>query len=75
MRLHCCIFSLLIAVSCLAQLRRDFDVVYDAFNADITNTNHIFANNSATEAGWAIAVLLNTPISRPEKKVLRLKII
>lgn len=39
MRLHCCIFFLLIAVSCLAQVRRDFDVIYDAFNADITNTN------------------------------------
>jgi len=75
MRLHCCIFFLLIAVSCLAQLWRDFDVVYDVFNADITKTNHIFVNNSATEVGWATAVLLNTPISRPEKKVLRLKII
>ena len=39
MRLHCCIFSLLIAVSCLAQGRRTFDIVYDAFDSGIAETD------------------------------------
>lgn len=39
MRLHCCIFFLLFAISCIAQERRDFDIVYDAFESDIAGTD------------------------------------